>query len=68
MPDNIRLTPSQAKTRLDAGRAILLDVVQPHAWADLDRVVAGSVRMPPEDVERRYRELPSEREIIAYCT
>ena len=59
--NNLRLSPSEARARLDAGRAIALDVVQPNAWADLDRVVAGALRMPPDDVERRYGELPSER-------
>jgi hypothetical protein len=32
--------------------------------------VAGAVRIPPDELERRFRELPREREIIlsTYCT
>ena len=68
MADDLRITPSEAQRRLQAGAAIVLDVVQPNSWADLDRVVAGSLRMPPDDVERRYGEVSANREIIAYCT
>ena len=68
MPKPLRLTPTEAKSRLDAGRAMVLDVVRPDAWAELDRLVAGAVRILPDDVERRYRELPTDGDIIAYCT
>ena len=68
MADHLRITPSEAQRLLQSGAAIVLDVVQPNGWADLDRVVAGSLRMPPDDVERLHSELPADREVIAYCT
>ena len=64
----LRISPSEAKRRLDRGGALLLDVVQPSSWDGLDRVAAGAVRMAPDDVERAYRQLPRDRDIIAYCT
>ena len=64
----LRISPKQAKTLLDQGQGILLDVVQPRTWNELDRVAAGAVRIPPDDVERRFHELPRSRAVIAYCT
>ena len=68
MPDDLRISPSEAYRRQRSGAAIMLDVVQPNASADLDRVIAGALRMPPDDIERRLGELPPDREIISYCT
>jgi rhodanese-related sulfurtransferase len=68
MPEAFRISPADAKKRLDAGEAIMLDVVAPAAWDQLDVAVAGALRIAPDELSRRYRELPKEREIIAYCT
>lgn len=64
----LRISATDAKAGIDRGEAVLLDVVQPAAWNELDRVPAGAIRIPPDDIERRYWELPRAREIIAYCT
>ena len=68
MADSIRISPADAKVRLDAGEALVLDVVSPAAWDHLDVAIPGALRIPPDELSRRYRELPTEREIIAYCT
>jgi rhodanese-related sulfurtransferase len=68
MSDPLRIDPAEAKARIDAGEAIVLDVVTPIGWAQLDRVIPGAVRIPPDEVAERWRELPTERTIIAYCT
>lgn len=65
---DLRISATDAKARIDRGDAVLLDVVQPAAWNELDRVPAGAIRIPPDDIERRYQELPRAREVIAYCT
>jgi rhodanese-related sulfurtransferase len=65
--DELRLSPSEVHARVREGRAIVLDVVQPDGWADLDQVIAGALRIPPDDVERRIEELPVERDVITYC-
>ncbi len=64
----LRIDPPEAKARVDAGEAIILDVVSPIAWEQLDRVIQGAVRIPPDEIGERWDELPRERAIIAYCT
>jgi rhodanese-related sulfurtransferase len=66
--EEIRLSASEAKRRIDAGEAIVLDVVQPDVWEQLPSAISGAVRISPAEVEERFRELPLDREIIAYCT
>jgi rhodanese-related sulfurtransferase len=68
MTEELRISPAEAKARLDAGQALVLDVVSPPAWDELDVAIAGALRIPPEELEARLNELPREREIIAYCT
>ncbi len=53
---------------VDAGEAVILDVVASHVWPSMTRIIPGSIRIPPEEVEQRYRELPREKTIIAYWT
>lgn len=66
--DNIRITAGEAKRRVDARRAVLLDVVQPATWSQMHRAVAGALRIEPGDISERFEELPRDRQIIAYCT
>jgi rhodanese-related sulfurtransferase len=67
MAEQLRIDPTDAKTRVDAGEAIL-DVVSLMAWEQLDRVIQGSIRIAPDEMGERWGELPRERAIIAYCT
>jgi rhodanese-related sulfurtransferase len=66
--DDLRIDPREAKRRIDAGEAIVLDVVAPGVWEQLEVAVPGALRIAPPDIEARFRELPREREIVAYCT
>lgn len=69
-PDDtgIRIGIDEARRKLEAGEALALDVVQPGAWQRIDGVVKGSVRIPPEELVERFDELPSDLDIVAYCT
>ena len=51
-----------------AGEAVTLDVVASHMWPSMTRTVPGSIRIPPEEVGKRYPELPRDTTIITYCT
>jgi rhodanese-related sulfurtransferase len=64
----IRIEPTAAKARVEAGEAMILDVVAPHVWPQMHRAIAGAFRIDPREIEQRYHELPTERQIIAYCT
>ena len=68
MAEQLRVDPADAKERVDAGEAIILDVVSPMAWEQLDRAILGAVRIAPDELGERWGELPRERAIIAYCT
>ena len=68
MTEQLRIDPADAKARVDAGEAIILDVVSPMAWEQLDRAIRGAVRIAPDELGDRWGELPRERAIIAYCT
>jgi rhodanese-related sulfurtransferase len=68
MAEELRISPADAKRMLDAGEAIVLDVVASGVWERLDEAVPGAVRIPPEQVGERFRELPRDRAVVAYCT
>ncbi len=64
----LRIDVEDAKARIDAGDAVVLDVVQPVAWEQMNRAIEGAIRIPPQEIEDRFTELPRDRAIIAYCT
>ena len=68
MDEELRISAADAKRLVDAGEAIVLDVVASGVWEALDEAVPGAVRIPPEQVGARFGELPRDRAIIAYCT
>jgi rhodanese-related sulfurtransferase len=63
-----RIEVAEAKALVDRGQAIILDVVASHVWPAMSRTIQGSIRMPPEEIEKRFGELPRDEAIIAYCT
>ena len=68
MAEELRIGARDAKRLVDAGEAIVLDVVASGVWESLDEAVPGAVRIPPEQVGARFGELPRDRAIVAYCT
>jgi rhodanese-related sulfurtransferase len=53
---------------VDAGEAIVLDIVASRVWPAMARTIQGSIRIPPEQIQERFGELPRDKTIIAYCT
>lgn len=68
MAEGLRISAADAKRLVDAGEAIILDVVAPAVWAELEVAVPDAVRIPPDQVAERLQELPRDRAIVAYCT
>ena len=68
MTEGLRISAAEAKRQVDASVAIMLDVVAPGVWEQLDVAVPGAVRIPPDQVADRVGDLPRERTLIAYCT
>ena len=63
-----RIEVVEAKFMVDTGEALILDVVASHVWPSMSRTIQGSIRIPPEEIEQRFSELPRDKTIIAYCT
>lgn len=63
-----RIDVAEAKAMVDAGEAVIIDVVASHVWPSMSRSIQGSMRIAPEEIRERFVELPREKAIIAYCT
>jgi rhodanese-related sulfurtransferase len=65
----LRIEPAEAKSRVDEGKAVILDVVAPASRAKMRRQITGAIRIEPEEFASRYKELlPRDKQVIAYCT
>jgi rhodanese-related sulfurtransferase len=63
-----RIDVAQAKAWLDAGEAVVLDSVASHIWPSMSRAIQGAIRVPPEEIQDRFSELPRDKTVIVYCT
>lgn len=76
-----RLSPAQAKTRLDGGDAVPLDVTSSLVFPVVSHQIRGAIRVPPEpilrgiarrapadEIMRHFGSLPDGQALIAYCT
>jgi hypothetical protein len=54
----LRIDPAHAKARVEAGEAIILDIVSPMACERLDRAIRGAVRIALDELGERWGELP----------
>ena len=59
----------ELKRKLDAGEeATIIDLRHPMDFQVEPRKLPGAIRMAPEELERRYPEIPSDQDVILYCT
>jgi 3-mercaptopyruvate sulfurtransferase SseA len=64
-----RITIQQLKQKLDNKEDIvILDVRSNSSYLGSTVKIKGAVRIPPEEIEQRLKELPKDKEIITYCT
>jgi membrane protein DedA with SNARE-associated domain len=64
-----RIQPEELKSKMDAGESVLiLDLRHMLDWLPDGRVIPGALRMKPEELQKRYREITGNGEIILYCT
>jgi rhodanese-related sulfurtransferase len=76
-----RIDPVRARSLIDAGEAVVLDVTSSLVWPVVGHTIPGAKRIPPEPIIRgiksarpasellaQFGELPKDKEIIAYCT
>lgn len=64
-----RITPEELKARMDENAPVAIVDLR-HALDSLadPRTLPGALRIEPEQLEARHKEIPSEGEIILYCT
>jgi rhodanese-related sulfurtransferase len=64
------MTVQELKTRMDRGEDILvIDVRTGSEYTASKDKIKGALRIPLYELEDgRYKELPQDKEIIAYCT
>jgi hypothetical protein len=64
-----RITAQDLKAKIDGGEnVVILDARSGGEYEGSKIKIPGSIRMPLFDVETRYKELPTDREIVTYCT
>ena len=64
----LRITPEQGEAMVQAGQAIVLDVVSSSVYPLMHEAIAGAIRIAPEELADRLEELPRSATIITYCT
>ena len=64
--DAPRITLEDAKKDFDAGTAIFVDTRAEVAYRQ--EHIKGSINIPAEAMEMRYKEIPTNKKIIAYCS
>jgi 3-mercaptopyruvate sulfurtransferase SseA len=64
--DAPRITLADAKKDFDAGTAVFVDTRADAAYKN--ERIKGAINLTMGDVEARYKELPTNKKIIAYCS
>jgi rhodanese-related sulfurtransferase len=64
-----RITVDELQERLGRGEpVVVLDARSAESWRKSDEQIAGSVRVPPDDVASHLAEIPRDRSVVTYCT
>jgi rhodanese-related sulfurtransferase len=64
----LRITPEKAKSMVESGQALFLDVVSSSVYPLIHKAITGAIRIAPEELADRVEELPKSTTIITYCT
>ena len=63
------ITPEELKLRLDAAEPItLIDLRHPLDFLSDPRSIPGALRISPDEIPSRHREIPRDRDVVLYCT
>jgi membrane protein DedA with SNARE-associated domain/rhodanese-related sulfurtransferase len=64
-----RISPEELQAKMASGEEpVILDLRHPLDFLAAPRTLPGALRINPGEVEKRWRELPEDREIVVYCT
>jgi rhodanese-related sulfurtransferase len=64
-----RVTVDELKERMDRGEQFaFVDTRNPTAWGQANKKLPGAIRVPADEVEKHFEEIPRDRTVITYCT
>ncbi|CAN5575355.1 MAG: hypothetical protein H0T77_05470 [Pyrinomonadaceae bacterium] len=64
-----RITVDEVKERMDRGEQFaFVDTRNPKDWDEAETTLPGAIRVPAEEVEQHFTEIPRDRTSITYCT
>jgi rhodanese-related sulfurtransferase len=64
-----RISIEDLKRRMDAHEALaVLDSRAADAWKSSESQIPGSIRVPPDEVDKHLSEIPRNRLVVPYCT
>ncbi len=64
-----RITIEDLKRRMDAHEAVtVVDSRALDAWKSSESQIPGSIRLPPDEVDKHLSEIPRDRLVVPYCT
>jgi rhodanese-related sulfurtransferase len=64
-----RVTVDELKQRMDRGEQFaFIDTRNSNAWGQAEMKLPGAIRVPADEVEKHFDEIPRDRTVITYCT
>ena len=64
-----RITPEELKQKIDAGEEVaIVDLRHTIDFESDPHTIPGAFFLPSEEFDRRYAEIPAERELVLFCT
>ena len=68
-PFSSRISPEQLKTMLETGaRVVIVDLRLPGDFSVEPRTLPGAIRLAPQEVATRHKEIPRDQEVVLYCS
>jgi rhodanese-related sulfurtransferase len=69
MPDDLRISADELRRRMQAVEEFtIIDVRNPHAWAEATDMAAGAIRVALDDADEAIGRIPRNKPIVTYCT
>ena len=69
MADDLIISADELRRRMQAGEEFtIIDVRNPHAWAEARDMAAGAIRVALDDADEAIGRIPRNKPIVTYCT
>jgi rhodanese-related sulfurtransferase len=64
-----RISAKEANERMERGeRIFFVDSRNDKAWAEADTTLPEAIRVPADEVEKHFADIPRDRTVVTYCT